>query len=158
MNSILNTILKDTYTLILLQHRLRILKSYLISQLFGANGQALPAEDLTWLKSLPPNFYQQFTKDNIYQLFLEGENQLQKIPALIIYLPFEVDDQAQSSLGEAVRKTFAKADLVLDIKYDPALIAGCALVWKGVYKDYSLRAKIEEKKGEVLENFKKFLR
>lgn len=158
MNDLLNTILKDTYNQTQLKHRLRILKSHLISQLFGANGQALATEDLTWLRSLPADFYHQFTKDSVYQLLAEGENQLQKIQTLIIYLPFELDDQATSNLGEAVRKTFAKPDLVLDIKYNPALIAGCALVWNGVYRDYSLRARIEEKKDEILEGFKKYLR
>lgn len=158
MNPILETILKNTYTLTLLKHRLRILKSYLLNQLFGANGQALAAPDLAWLKSLPANFYQQFTKDNVYQIFAVGENYLNQIEPLILYLPFEVDDQAQVLLGESVRQTFSKPGMVLDIKYDPTLIAGCALVWKGVYKDYSLRAKIDQKKEEILEGFKKFLR
>ena len=41
---------------------------------------------------------------------------------------------------------------------DPRLIAGAALVWKGVYRDYSLRAKLEQKRQELLEEFRKFLR
>lgn len=159
MNEILNTILKDTYTLTQLKHRLNILKSYLLNSFFssGTQNEALSSPDLNWLKSLPPTFYQQFTKDNVYKIFADLESKINQFQPLIIYLTFEPDDAAISQIGAFARKTF-KDLLLLDTKFDPNLIAGAALVWKGIYKDYSLRAKIEERKTEMLESFKKFLR
>ncbi len=157
MNDILNTILKDTYTLTQLKHRLNILKSHLLNSFFGNQiEENLPPPDLNWLKSLPTPIYQQFNKDNVYQIFTDLENKINQFQPLIIYLTFEPDDSVLSQIGTFARKTF-KGLLLLDTKFDPNLIAGAALVWKGVYKDYSLRAKIEERKAEMLDSFKKFL-
>lgn len=158
MDDILNIILKDTFTLTQLKTRVRVLKSNLLKTFFGGETKlTLSPQDLSWLKSLPPSFYQQFTKDNVYKIFVDLENKIQNLKLLTIYLTFEPDDVVVKEIGIMVRKTFGSF-LPLDIKYDPTLIAGCALVWKGVYRDYSLRAKIEERKGEILEGFKKFLR
>lgn len=159
MNDILAVILKDTYSLTQFKHRVRLLKSTLIKQFFGGEtpDQTPPGTDLTWLKSLPSDLYQKFNKDNVYDIFSELEKMSAKFPVLTMYLTFEPDDATLFNLGTFVRKTFSPA-LLLDIKFDPNLIAGTALVWKGVYRDYSLRAKIENMKSEITEGFKKFLR
>lgn len=153
---VLNIILQNTYTLPQLHHKLRILKSHLMSSFFASeNPQTVEATDTIWLNSLPSNVYQIFTKDNLVNVFKEIENNIIKLPNLTIFLPFSWDDLVVQELGSFVRKQFGSL-LILEVKYDPKLIAGCALVWKGIYKDYSLKAKIEEKKDEILANFKKF--
>lgn len=154
-NDILKIILTNTYSLAQLKARLRILKSNLLKTFFG--GVTLN-QDLGWLKSLPPSFYQKFSKDNAYQIFSGLEMEISKIKTLTIYLTFEPDETTLSQIGVYARKTFNSPALLLDIRLDPNLIAGTALVWKGVYKDYSLRAKIESRKEEILQGFKKFLR
>ncbi len=157
---ILNTILTNTYTQTQLKHRVRTLKSYLEKALFTTDRSLKDSSqsDLNWLNSLPGTFYKNFNKNNIYQLFTEVEREIEKLPTLIMYLAFEPNDEALSILGPMVRKTFENQSLLIDIKIDPALIAGCGLSFKGVYKDYSLRAKIEVKKEQIMENFKQFLR
>ncbi len=158
MNDILNTILKDTFSLTAFKHRVNLLKSNLLKTFFGGESTpTLSPSDLNWLKSLPVNFYQNFNKDNVYQIFSELEEKEGKLPTLTIYLTFEPDEATVANIGAFARNTF-KLPLMLDIKLDPILIAGAAISFKGVYKDYSLRAKIEEKKGEILQNFNKFLR
>lgn len=157
MENILNIILKDTYTQTLLKHRLNVLKSYLIQSFFGNQRGTFTQIDLSWLKSLPPGLYQNFNKDNIYKIFSDLEKQIISLKTLTIYLTFEPDDLSLSQMGNFARKLFGNS-LLLDVKYDPGLTAGAALVWKGVYKDYSLRAKIESRKAEILESFKKYLR
>lgn len=158
MNDILFTILKDTYTLTQLKHRLRILKSFLLDSFFaGIKANTLPPPDLNWLKSLPPSFYQQFNKDNVYKIFADLENNIKALQPLVVYLSFETDDSSTSQIGIFARKIFGSM-LLLDTKFDPNLIAGVALSFKGIYRDYSLRAKIEERKAEILEEFKKYLR
>lgn len=156
---ILNTILTNTYSLIQLKHRLNILKSYLLKAFFG-NLQTSPIlkEDLDWLNSLPEQFYQQFNKDNVYTIFENLEQLISNLNPLTIYLTFEPDDITLTQIAAYARKTFDDHTLLLDIKFDPKLIAGCSLVWKGVLKDYSLKVRIEEKKMEILANFKKYLR
>lgn len=159
MNDILNTILKDTFTLTELHHRLRILKSYLLNSFFAGQktSEIYSAEDSTWLKSLPSPIYQKFTKDNIYEIFSELEEDSKKLPILTMYLSFEADDPVFAQIGTLVRKTF-DSSVLLDGKFDPTLIAGCALSWKGIFRDFSLRAKIKAEEAEILESFKKFLR
>ena len=166
MNEILTTILKDTFSLTQFKTRVRLLKSNLLKAFFGSNAQnedkseGLPAatQDLNWLKSLPENFYQKFNKDNVYNIFSSLEKLSANLPILTIYLTFEPDDITLNQIGTFTRQTFNSSSLLLGIKIDPNLIAGTALVWKGVYRDYSLRAKLEEKKAEISEEFKKFLR
>lgn len=155
---ILKAILKDTFTQIQLKARLHILKSYLTQKLFEAQKTAFEPQDINWLNSRDSTFYQKFTRENVYQLLSSLQTQVNQMTSLIIYLPFEANDEVLSQIGSFSRTTFGKPDLIFEAKFDPKLIAGCALSWKGIYKDYSLKAQIEERKAEVLESFKKFLR
>lgn len=158
MNDLLNAILTNTYSLTQLKHRLNILKTYLVKAFFGETEQLpLSREDLTWLNSLPEQIYQKFNKDNVYQIFDELQQLSSKLTPLTIYLTFDPDDATLAQIAGYVRKVFANPFLIIDTKFDPKLIAGCSLAWKGVLKDYSLRSRIEEKKMEILANFKKFL-
>ncbi len=155
MNNLLTLLLTNTYSLHQLKHRLATLKSYLDQQFFGGN-IAIAAKDLDWIKTLPTASLN-LNKDNLTTIFEEAQNQINNLSILTLYLTFEPDEQTITQIGEFARKTFG-GTILLDIKFDPNLIAGAALAWKGSYKDYSLRAKIQERKGEVLESFKKFLR
>ncbi|MBI2597077.1 F0F1 ATP synthase subunit delta [Candidatus Daviesbacteria bacterium] len=150
-------ILNNTYSITQLKHKLSILKSYLLQTFFGGPQPALNPKDEAFLKALPESFLKQFNAGNVYKLFKEMEDQINKLPVLIIYLTFETDDESLAQIGQFIRKNLS-SPVILDTKYDPGLIAGAALAWKGVYRDYSLRAKLEEKKGEILGSFKRFLR
>ncbi len=159
MDNTLNTILQNTYTLSQLRHRMSALKTYLEQQFFGADGSKdfMPQIDTSWINSLPPAFLQNFNKDNLASVFEELQRQITLLQTLTIYLTFNPDEQTIQQMGEFTRRTFSPL-MMLDIKYNPNLIAGTALVWKGIYKDYSLRSKIEDRKGKILDSFKKFLR
>lgn len=158
-NDLLNTLLNTTYTQNQLKHRLRILRLYLLKAFFGSQeGQNLDPRDLGWLSSLPFPFYKNFTKDNTYQILDDLENQAEKLPTLTIYLPIEATDNVCLQVGSYARKAFQHPTLLLETKFNPALIAGAALSWKGLYRDYSLKTKIESKSQEILQGFRKFLR
>lgn len=165
MDEILAVILKETYSLSQLKHRLGILKSNLLRAFFGStpdvgipNEVNLSPDDLNWLKSLPREFYQKFTRDNVYKIFSDLDDAAHNLKILTLYLSFEPDNGALSQIGSFARSTFGLPALLLDVKLDPGAIAGAALSWKGVYKDYSLRAQLALKKRELWEEFKKFLR
>lgn len=111
-----------------------------------------------WLNSLDEKFYARFTKENFYKQLQELETQTKKISPLIVYLAFEPGEGENQQLSTWVRQIFGNPQLVIDVKYNPDLIAGCALVWKGVYKDYSLKKKIEDQKEQILAIFRKFHR
>lgn len=158
MDNILTIILKDTYTLSGLKHRIRILRAYLENALFGGGQKTdFSPQDFAFISSLGQVDLGQFTKDDLYQKFQNFEAEISKLPILTIYLPFESTDASSLQIGSYIRKSFNRI-MLLDPKFDPNLIAGCSLVWNGVYRDYSLRAKIEQRKEEILESFRGYLR
>lgn len=160
---ILTTILNNTYTLSQLRRRVNILKTYLTLHFFGNSAEwekqlnQFNPEEISWLQNLDETFLQNFNKDNIYPTFEEIEKSLAKANILNIYLPFETDNQIAATLGQYIRKLFGRV-ILFDIKLDPGLIAGCALSWQGIYKDYSLRKKIADNRIQLMESFKKFLK
>lgn len=161
--NILNTILINTYSLTQLKHRLGLLKAYLEGQIFGIEKPQAFTQIDPWIKTLPQDLLSQFNKDNLTSIFESLQTQIAKLEVLTIYLTFDPDESTLTQAGEMVRKMYgspreAGRIILLDVKYDPNLIAGAALVWKGLYKDYSLRSKIEDKKEEILQSFQKFLR
>lgn len=154
---ILQTILKDTYTLSQLKHRLHILRSKLSQSFFGGEIiSSLSPSDTIWIQSIPPEFFALFNKDNYSKLISDTELSLSKIKMLTVYLAFETNDEVLGAIGIKARQLFGEAFL-LDIKYNPELIAGCAFSWNGIYKDYSIHSKILEKKEIISANFKKFI-
>lgn len=158
MNDLLNIILKDTFSQTQLRHNLLILRSYLSQKIFGGEKEtSFSPNDLNWLNSLDPNLYQQFNNQNAFELLDQLESELKKVVPLVLYLGFEADETAIAQICAFARKTFQKPFLILDVKLNPELIAGCALSWKGIYKDYSLKAIIDQRKIEILQNFQKFL-
>lgn len=157
MNEILTELLKNTYSLNQLKRRLLALKNRFLKEFFNSEGSGELVEE-AWLNSLPQELLKKFNKDNIYKIFEELEANLPKLTTLTLYLTFEPDEKPLSQIGEYARKTFNNKSLLLDIKYDPKLIAGAALSFKGVYRDYSVRSRIDERKVVILDSFKKFLR
>ena len=158
MNDLLTIILKETYTLSQLKKRLKILEYYFQQKFFHASQNTdLSPKDTVWFNALPKSFLDTFNKDNLSQNLNNLTNKTKVLPILVIYLAFEADEQIIEQIGAKARSIFGPT-LLLDIKYNTTLIAGCALSWKGVYKDYSLHEKIEERKLAILQNFKKFLR
>jgi len=57
-----------------------------------------------------------------------------------------------------LRENLDQPRLVFDFKVDPSLIGGCAFVYKGVYKDYSLRARISDNKDKIIGEFRKYFK
>ena len=158
MNDLLTIILKDTYTLPQFKKRLKILEAYFQQKFFHAVQNAdITPEDTEWFNSLPKSFLGKINKDNFSENLNSLTDKINTMPILVIYLAFEADDQLLDQIGAKARSNFGP-NLLLDIKYNSTLIAGCALSWKGIYKDYSLHEKIEERRLAILQNFKKFLR
>lgn len=156
---LLTQILTNTYTFSDLKNRVRALRIFLNRKLFITD-KKLVAQGLqsNWLNSQDDKFYAQFTKENFYKQLQGLETQTKKLSPLIMYLAFESGEAENQQLGTWARQIFGNPQLVIDVKYNPDLIAGCALVWKGVYKDYSLKKKIEDQKEQILALFRKFHR
>lgn len=158
-DELINKILENTFTLNKLKSRLPLLKEFLTATFFSSADQFkkdLTAADLAWLDSLGSDFYHSFDKNNLTQTLAQIETYLSSIKPLVLYLPIIIPSAELTRLGQKLRSEYGK-NFLYELKFDPNLIAGCALVWNGVYKDYSLRSGIEAKKTEILSSFKQFI-
>ncbi len=159
MQDLIQPFLKDNYSIQQIRMRMNVLRTYLLSKFFkpGAAPEVLSPADQTWLDSLGKDFLAHFTETNVNQELDNLDKTFRQLQLLVIYVPVELPDQEINRLGSWVRTNFSK-DLVIDIKFDGALIGGAALSWKGIYHDLSLRAVIEKDQAAITENLKKYLR
>lgn len=156
-DKILATFLQNNYSTYQIRSRFVLLKKYLSIQLYNAKQDQIPAAELQWLNSLGQDFYKNFTAVNATQLLSELDQQLSQIQPLVIYIPFDMPEEEIDKLGIWMREKISPS-IVFEIKYDGNLIGGAALSWKGIYKDYSIRSRIEADKQRVIESMKKFLK
>lgn len=85
-----------------------------------------------------------------------GEKEIEKVRELVICSAFPLSVEAIENLCRKARKLFNQ-ELFIDVKVDPGLIGGAALVWKGRYRDYSLKAKFEEKQDILTGIYDQFI-
>lgn len=158
MNNLINTFLNQTYTTSDIKRRLLLLKNYIYSKFFGSSftSSDYDAGDIKWLQGLGEQFFKDFTSTNSTLTLAKLEVELKKIRVLTVYVPFEMPDEEVRILGGWLRKNIDPG-IIFETRIDPDLIGGTALSWKGIYKDYSLRQTLSEKRNEVLENFKGFI-
>lgn len=83
------------------------------------------------------------TKDNYEQAFAKAREELQTIEPLNMYLAAELPEEEMAKILVRLRQDYGPKFLV-EVRLDGGLIAGCALAYKGVLKDYSLRARLGE--------------
>lgn len=88
--------------------------------------------------------------------FDQEKKEIEKIRELVICSAFPLSVETTENLCRKARKLFGQ-ELFIDVKVDPGLIGGAALVWKGRYRDYSLKAKFEEKKDILTGIYDQFI-
>lgn len=155
-------VIQNTYSLQSLHKRVNFLKNFFNHKLFSDNKSAkaeslFSGEDLEWLKSLGPEFEQSFNSKNFDEILEDISQQAKNLTVLVIYFAIDLPVEKIDEIGALIRQDFNK-NIIIDVKIDPTLLAGCALVYKGVYKDYSVRQQIEQNRANILTEFKTFLR
>lgn len=153
-------ILETTFTTSQLTRRIRSLRYYITNRLYSPNKAQLPQsineEDLYWLVELGENFYKNFTKSNTNQILENFYNQAKSTKTFLMYIPFDMPPEEMLALGQKLRQNYAP-NLLLDIKHDPELIGGPALIINGKYIDLSMRKKIEDNKNTIVARIREFL-
>ncbi len=143
-------LISKVYTTHDLSQRLQFLKNYLKVQIFGdKDTKNFSSENIAWFSTLPPDFTKDINKDNIDQIFADLEKETKNIKSLVVFIPTEFPSQTVKDITNKLRIDYGP-NFLIDLKIDPNLIAGCSLVWNGIYKDYSLRAKINESREDIL--------
>ena len=153
-------IISNTYTAREFQKRLRVLKGYLLAHLFGSSSpdtdRAEMDQEMNWIQSLDQSLFSQIGQKNFYTIFGNLDKRIKSVSLLTIYVAFDMPKDEVTRLGQTLRQTYG-ADFLFDIRFDPNVIAGTALVWNGIYKDYSVRSHIQAKKSEILTAFRNFM-
>lgn len=114
------------------------------------------SEELEWLNSYGVQFLNLFQKETFYQSFSQIDKMVSELQTLTIYLAFSANPESEKQIGSWLRDNLS-TEIVMDVKLDPSLIGGCAFIWKGVYRDYSLRSKIQTNRAQILTSFKTFM-
>lgn len=156
MEQIIDRLLINTFTILDLNKRLRALKDYLTHNFYAKDDkylESLPIEESQWLKGLGDDFYKNFSQQNLTEMMASIEAEIKKIPSITIYLAFELPHPEVKYLSDWFRQNYHK-NYLIEIKLNPNLIAGCALVKNGLYKDYSLSQNIQNSRQAILEKFK----
>lgn len=156
-DGILERILLTTYTIESFKRRVKALKSMLSDHFFGGKtNPLLENEEKVWLSSVGVSLFSMFSKETFSEKFNRLEKYADEIKPLTVYLAFDAGFESVEQIGSWVRDNISR-EIVMDVKMDKELIGGCAFIWNGVYRDYSIRAKIEGNKQQITTSFKQFL-
>lgn len=157
---VLNEILKDTYTLESFKKRALALKLKIEKDVFkssdesGTRGKILPV----WAQNFDKKILDQVNPDNFSRIFKSLNTFISEATILTIYFVFIPDEMQVKEIGEWLRESLKSPKLIYGVRTDPNLIGGCAIAYKGVYKDYSLKAKISKNREQLMEEFRRYLR
>lgn len=87
-------------------------------------------------------------QDQVRLFFQNAHRVISQVPRLQIQVSIEVNEQILNTIYGWVRKEVEQT-IFLDIVYKPQILAGCVIVYKGVFRDYSLRGRLEKHGREI---------
>ena len=146
-----NYLLAHNYTKSDLLESVRLLRQAVEKDLYSNDGKARP------VGLLPTKLYKDFTKEDLYSKIKEYTKKIKELPELTLLLPFIPDEPNLAMLTNWLRKE-VNPSLVVNIKLDTQLGAGCAFIINGVYHDYSISNKLKQANDKIqtlLTNFEK---
>jgi hypothetical protein len=159
MNSdqVTQKILSNSYTKGDIARRLRFLRQYLETCFFKPDetdmtkfllSEHATTDDIDAFISWGKTFFDGFTKENAYKIIEDIEKYIKTMPMISLYIPYEPVPAELVKLGKWFRAN-VRETILIDMKIDPTLLGGCAFVWQGNYRDYSLRYYMEKKRDEI---------
>lgn len=81
--------------------------------------------------------------ESLRQFFDLAHKQVMKVPRLQLQLAIEVNEQLLDSIYKWIKGAVNKP-VFLELVVKPNVMAGCIIVYAGIYKDYSVRFQLEE--------------
>lgn len=128
-----------------------ILRSSLFQQKGDAFDSVLKAKVRSWVRShILVNIESDQVSKESYLTYLKEE--LLKMEVVILELAFEPTLTSVESFASHIKKVRG-ASSVLDIRYNPELIAGAKISFRGKYKDFSMTDRFKEVMEEVKKHF-----
>lgn len=166
--NLLDLILEGVYTQTDSLRYFRLFKEASVQKLFGSlqDPQSTPRssepidlsdEEKAWLDKMITSTKSSINTKNITQVFSDLEKEIKEVEVLTVFIPFEMPRDEVKRLGMYLRQTYG-SKFLMELKYDPKLIAGCAFSWKGIYKDYSLHQRMLDNQNQILQTIKKYIK
>lgn len=172
---LVSSFLEKNFTKAQAQRRLRVLQDFLNWALFENSGKELGSDSIKtfvdsklintdpkfylmdgqFMESLGVEYMRQFDARNLTKQLGELESGIGKTRQVVIYLALELPPAEIERLGQWFKQNVG-SDCLIDIQYKASLIGGAALSFGGTVKDYSIRARIESEKKEILKTLLDF--
>ena len=154
----MTTVLKTCYTRNDISRRLRLLRDYLEQNYFTENRMDMTkflvmrratTDDIDAFIGWGDDFFKSFTRKTAYALIDNMTEKVKTLQVASLYIPYEPVPAEINKIGSWFRGNIGPT-VILDIHADPTLLGGCAVVWKGTYRDYSLRYYMLKKRQEIV--------
>jgi F0F1-type ATP synthase delta subunit len=88
--------------------------------------------------------------NQLHMFFDQAHKQIMNIPRLQIQIAIEANDSLITAIYSWVKREVHDV-VFLELITKPALIGGCVIVYEGMYKDYSVKYKLESDPKKVFE-------
>lgn len=160
---LLDTILTNTYSTADLRNRLTLLREFLedyfftphehpnliflLNEFFVRKDES--RDEFNALNAWNYSFFSQFTKENCYATIEALEKASANLPVVTLFLPFSPTLYEIPRLGKWLRSNVDQK-VLMEVKTDVSLIGGCAVSYKGIYQDYSLKYYLLKSKEAIL--------
>lgn len=161
-SNLLDIVLSNTFSRASLFHRLNLTREFLEYQYFKPHEnnnltyllnefidlKRENRDEFTALFAWNAPFFNKFDLKNFYGLLEKIENEARKLPSAILHIPFPEPPYEISKLCDWFRMN-VHPKFVIDTRFDRKLIGGCAIDYKGVHYDFSLRYFLEKNKASI---------
>lgn len=107
------------------------------------------------IKQFPEQFFALFNRTNFQKELKKITQAVAKAEVVTIHLPFQLPEEEQTKLGSWFKDNLGLTTLY-EVSFDPSLIGGCALSFKGFYKDLSLKARIAANQQQIVKSLRQF--
>lgn len=108
-------------------------------------------EDEQWVRRF---FSQQpVTKEDVFTTIEKLEELKNNSPTITLHISRVLPEDSIARIGMWLRKHLNPA-MLIRFKYDTSVTAGCGISWKGVYTDFSLSHRLEEKHDQIVDLIK----
>lgn len=132
----------------------------LTESLFGASKTAFDEQLASLGISLAEAFKEVFTlagcdladREKVRETLASMSKALDELPIVFLTLAFEPSGKMVGKMYSFLTKTLGKS-IVIDVKTEPLILGGAIVEYGGVYKDVSLKTKIEKTFEEGYEVF-----
>ena len=150
-------VVDKTYTKTDIVRRTRFLREYMEKTFFTPEEHEMTkflisrqatTEDIDSFLSWGEEFFKTFTRENTYKIVSAINDFAKHMPQVVLYIPYEPVPAETVKLGKWFRKSVHR-EILMDLHTDPTLLGGCAFVWRGIYRDYSLRYYMLKKREEI---------